>query len=188
MTPDLYPVFLKLEGRRVLLVGAGPVAAAKLWPLLASGARVTVVAPDVRPEIAASQAEVLEREFAPEDLDGAWLAVAAATPEVNRRVAEAAAERRVFVNAVDDRENASAYLGGVSRRGGVTIAVSTEGRAPALAGLVREAIDALVPDEIDQWVAEARRVREADRAAGVPFTARRPRLLEALNRLYTAQT
>lgn len=188
MKPELFPVFLKLEGRRVVLVGAGPVAAAKLRPLLASGARVTVVAPDVLPEIAASAVDVVAREFAPEDLDGAWLVVAAATPEVNRRVAEAAAERRVFVNAVDDRANASAYLGGVSRRGGVTIAVSTEGRAPALAGLVREAIDALVPDEIDRWVTEARRVREADRAAGVPFSERRPRLLAALNRLYAAQT
>ena len=103
---------------------------------------------------------------------------------VNRRVAAAAEERRIFVNAVDDAERASAYMGGVFRRGGVTIAVSTEGRAPALAGLLREGLEAAVPEDVEAWVDVARRLRQEQRATGVPMADRRPRLLRALNRLY----
>ena len=184
MTAELLPVFLKLAGRKVVLVGAGRVAAAKLPALLAAGADVTVVAPDPRAEIVAAPVAVARRPFAPSDLDGAWLAVAAATPEVNRQVAAAAGARRIFVNAVDDPASASAYTGGVFRRGGVTIAVSTEGRAPALAGLLREGLEAVVPDEIETWVRAAEWLKERQRAEGVPIGERRPRLLEALNALY----
>jgi uroporphyrin-III C-methyltransferase/precorrin-2 dehydrogenase/sirohydrochlorin ferrochelatase len=184
VSAPLFPLFLKLAGRRVVVVGAGPVAAAKLAPLRAAGADVLVVAPQVRPEIEASGVAIRRRAFEPSDLDGAWLVVAAAPPEVNRAVGAAADERRVFVNAVDDVAHATAYTGGVLRRGGFTIAVATEGRAPALAGLVREGLEALVPDEIESWVAEAGRLRERQRAAGVPFDRRRPQLLEALNGLY----
>ena len=180
----LFPVFLKLRGRRVLLVGGGPVARGKLAGLLEAGARVTVVAPEVRPEIEAADVTVLPRAFTPADLEGAWLVVAAAPPEVNRAVAAAAEERGVFVNAVDDPAPASAYTGGVFRRGGITVAVSTEGRAPALAGLLREALEAVIPDEVASWVEEAQRLRERQKAEGVPMGRRRPLLLEALNRLY----
>src|SRR5882724_1250478 len=102
----LLPLFLNLAGRRVLLVGGGPVAASKLRQLLASAADVHVVSPAVVEDIeragASSAVTISLRPFVPEDLDGVWLAVAAATPEVNRQVAEAAELRRVFVNAVDD--------------------------------------------------------------------------------------
>ena len=84
---------------------------------------------------------LLQRPFQESDLDGAWWVVAAAPPEINRQVGVAAEARRLFVNAVDDPHNATAYLGGVVRRDDVTIAISTGGRAPALAGLLREALD-----------------------------------------------
>ncbi len=184
MSEPLFPLFLKLAGRRVLVVGAGRVAAGKLGALLASGAQVAVVAPEVRPEFEAAEVEIWRRPFEPWDLDGAWLVVAAAPPEVNRAVVAAASAQRVFVNAVDDVSTATAYTGGVLRRGGLTIAVATEGRAPALAGLVREGLEAVLPDEIESWVDEARVLRERQRLAGVPFQKRRPLLLEALNRLY----
>jgi uroporphyrin-III C-methyltransferase/precorrin-2 dehydrogenase/sirohydrochlorin ferrochelatase len=180
----LFPAFLKLEGRPVLVVGAGPVAASKLDGLLAAGARVTVVAPDVRPEIDRAPVRVLKRSFVPSDLEGVFLVIAAATPAVNREVRTAADARAVFVNAVDDVENASLYLGGVLRRGGVTIAVSTDGRAPALAGLLREALEAVIPEELEAWVEEASRVRARQKTERIPMAARRPLLLEALNRLY----
>ena len=183
----LFPVFLKLRGRRVLLVGGGPVARGKLAGLLEAGARVTVVAPEVRPEIEAADVTVVPRAFTPADLEGAWLVVAAAPPEVNRAVAAAAEDRGVFVNAVDDPGPASAYTGGVFRRGGITIAVSTEGRAPALAGLLREALEAVIPEEVASWVEEAQRLRQRQKADGVPMGRRRPLLLEALNRLYAAR-
>ncbi|MDE2904898.1 MAG: bifunctional precorrin-2 dehydrogenase/sirohydrochlorin ferrochelatase [Acidobacteriota bacterium] len=184
----LYPAFLKLDGRRVVVVGAGPVAASKLRGLLDAGADVTVVAPAWVAEAEAEAANVtqVEREFRPSDLDGAWLVVAAATPAVNREVALAAEARRVFVNAVDDPPNASLYLGGVVRRAGVTFAISTDGRAPALAGLLREGIDAVLPvEELDRWLPEAVRMRERWRDGQVPMEARRPELLEALVRLYS---
>lgn len=184
---SLFPVFLKLEGRAVVLVGGGAVARVKLSELIRAGARVTVVAPEVRPEISSSGVTVVQREFVSSDLDDAWFVVAAAPPEVNRRVAAAAAERRVFVNAVDDAERASAYTGGVFRRGGVTIAVSTEGRAPALAGLLREGLEAVVPEDVEAWIATARQLRQQQRTAGVPMGDRRPLLLGALNRLYDAR-
>ena len=181
----LYPAFLKLVGRRVVVVGAGPVAASKLRGLLEAGADVTVVAPAWVEEAAAATVTRIEREFRPSDLDGAWLVVAAATPAVNREVAHAAETRCVFVNAVDDPPNASLYLGGVVRRAGVTFAVSTDGRAPALAGLLREGLDAVLPaEELERWLSEATRLRERWRAEQVPMEARRPDLLAALVRLY----
>ncbi len=182
----LYPAFLKLRGRRVVVVGAGPVAASKLRGLLDAGAEVTVVAPKWVDEVAAAGVTRIEREFRPSDLDGAWLVVAAATPSVNREVAEAAEARCVFVNAVDDPPNASLYLGGVVRRAGVTFAVSTDGLAPALAGLLREGLDAVLPtEELERWLSEAARMRRRWRAEQVPMEARRPELLDALVKLYT---
>jgi len=185
----LFPAFLKLQGRRVVVVGGGPVAASKLGALQAAGARVVVVAPDVCDAIRAAGIEVIQRAFEPTDLDGAWFVVAAAPPDVNRSVADEAERRQVFVNAVDDPSNATVYLGGVVRRPGVTLAISTDGAAPALAGLLREAIDHMLPDDLtlSQWNACAREIRESWRARGVPMAARRPQLLEALNALYESR-
>jgi siroheme synthase-like protein len=183
----LFPVFLKLAGREVLIVGAGPVATSKLAALLEAGARVRVVAPDMTDEIANAGLELHRRPFQDDDVDGAWLVVAAATPEVNLAVARAAESRCVFVNAVDDPLPASAYLGGVVRRAGVTVAISTDGHAPAIAGLLREGLDAMLPEDLDRWMSEARDLRQRWKAAQVPMEARRPQLLEALNRLYEAR-
>jgi len=180
----LFPVFLKLSGRRVLVVGAGPVAASKVQSLLDTGAQVTVVAPEVRAEIDRPGITVHRRAFQPGDVDGAWLVLAAATPEVNREVRAAADERGVFVNAIDHPDTCSAYAGGVLTRGGVTVAVSSNGEAPALAGLLREALEAVLPDDLERWLAEARVQRTRWRAEGVPMPRRRPLLLEALNQLY----
>jgi uroporphyrin-III C-methyltransferase/precorrin-2 dehydrogenase/sirohydrochlorin ferrochelatase len=180
----LYPVFLKLRGRRVVVVGGGPVAAAKAEALLASGAVVTVVAPEVGPEVDRLGAPVLRRAFVPGDLDGAWFAVAAATPEVNRAVGAAAEARQVFVVAVDDPAHCTAYAGAVLSRDGVVVAVSTDGQAPALAGLLREGLDALLPEDLGTWLEVARRQRVRWKAEAVPIAERRPLLLEALNRVY----
>jgi siroheme synthase-like protein len=182
--PALFPVFLKLAGRRVVVVGGGPVAESKLGSLVAAGARVTVVAPEVVPGIGRFPVVVERRRFQPGDLDGAWYVVAAAPAEVNREVSRAAEDRAVFVNAVDDMAHATAYLGGIVRRSDVAIAISTNGRAPALAGLIREALDALLPDDLDDWLVAADQARREWKASGVPMAARRPRLLDALNGLY----
>lgn len=181
---SLLPLFVNVTGRRVLLVGAGPVAAGKLAQLRAAGADVSVVAPDVHPDIERADVRLERRAFQPSDLEGVWLVVAAAPPPVNREVADAAEGRRVFVNAVDDPANASAFLSGVIRRDGVTLAISTEGAAPGLTALLREALDSLLPRDLGAWVREATRLRGAWRLERVPMTERKPLLLEALNRLY----
>ena len=182
----LFPTFLKLDGRRVLIVGGGPVAASKVAALQRSGAELRVVAPDVCEAIDAAVPNIARRPFVPEDLDDVWFVVAAGPPDVNRSVAIEAERRRVFVNAVDDPANASAYLGGVVERGGATIAISTDGAAPALAGLLRQALDAVLPasDEMNAWLARAREMRRSWRAHGTPMASRRPQLLDALNALY----
>ncbi|MGN6104006.1 MAG: precorrin-2 dehydrogenase/sirohydrochlorin ferrochelatase family protein [Kofleriaceae bacterium] len=180
----LYPVFLKLTDLPVVIVGGGAVAASKLAGVLAAGARVTVIAPRIDPAIQARVATVIERAFEPADLDGARWVIAAATPEVNRQVAEAAAARGLFVNAVDDPRAATAYLGGVVRRGDIELAISTGGLAPALTGLLREALDALLPAELDRWLETAVHERARWRRDRVPIAERRPALLRALDRLY----
>jgi uroporphyrin-III C-methyltransferase / precorrin-2 dehydrogenase / sirohydrochlorin ferrochelatase len=181
---ELLPLFVTLAGRRVVLVGGGAVAAAKLRQLQAVEADVLVVAPDVHEDIVRSGVAIAQRPFVPADLDGAWLVVAAATPEVNRAVALAAEARQLFVNAVDDPPNASAFLSGVVRRADVTLAISTSGDAPALTALVREALDAVLPQDLEKWMAVAREERAKWRQDAVPMGERRPLLLDALNRIY----
>jgi uroporphyrin-III C-methyltransferase/precorrin-2 dehydrogenase/sirohydrochlorin ferrochelatase len=183
----LLPLFVKLGGRDVLVVGGGAMASVRVRQLAEAGARVTVVAPEVRDDAAGAAAVVLRRRFRPDDLDGAWLAVAAATPEVNREVARAAEARRVLVNAVDDPEAATAYTGGVIRRGEATVAISTGGRAPALAGLLREAIDAVLPRDLDRWVGVAAAARPGWKRDRIPLATRRPLLLRALEALYASE-
>jgi siroheme synthase-like protein len=171
-TMRTYPIALKLEGLRVLVVGAGEIVDAKVEALRDAGALVTI-----RPG-----------PFHPEDLDGCWLAIAAADPEVNRRVASEARARRVFVVALDEPALSTAYGVAVLRRGGVTLGVSTDGEAPALAALVREALEHLLPAEMDSWMAAARSVRREWKEKKVPFGARRPLLLRALNDLYAKRS
>jgi uroporphyrin-III C-methyltransferase / precorrin-2 dehydrogenase / sirohydrochlorin ferrochelatase len=181
-------VFLKLSGRRVVVVGGGPVAAGKLRALVDAGARVVVVAPEVVSDIeraaASNEVGVIRRTFESGDLADTFYVVAAAPPEVNRAVAREAANRGLFVNAVDDMENASAYAGAIVQRAGVTIALSTDGEAPALAGLLREALEVLLPDDLDQWMSSAQEARRQWLAERVPMAERRPLLLQALNALY----
>ena len=96
----------------------------------------------------------------------------------------AAHARCLFVNAVDDMESASAYLGAVVRRAGVTLAMSTDGEAPALVGLMREALEEVLPEDLEAWMACAKEARRDWLARRVPMADRRPLLLEALVALY----
>jgi uroporphyrin-III C-methyltransferase/precorrin-2 dehydrogenase/sirohydrochlorin ferrochelatase len=184
----LFPAFLKLAGRKVLVVGGGPVAAAKVAALRPTGARLVVVAPEISDAVREAGVELRRRRFRTSDLAGAWFVVTAAPKDVNRRVARAAEKRRIFVNAVDDPSQATAYLGGVLRRSDVTVAISTAGRAPALAGLLREGFDALLPADLDAWFERADALKAEWRSTGVPMDARRPALVDALVALYAGRT
>ena len=162
-------------------------AAAKLEGLLAAGAHVTVVAPYVSPACERPGVTLHQRAFEPADLDGVWWVVAAAPAEVNRQVQAVAESRQLFVNAVDDPAHATAYLGSIVRRDDVTVAISTGGRAPALAALLREALEAWLPRDLDRWMAAADEARRQWKEGGVPMEHRRPLLLETLNRLYESK-
>ena len=137
----LFPIFVKLEGRPVLLVGAGPVGESKVGGLLSAGASVTVVAPNATPAIVklAEEEKVRwhRREFRPGDLAGAVLVVAAVPRDVAKAVYEEAQRRHVLCNSVDDIENCDFYYPAVVNRGDLQIAISTSGHSPALAQRLR---------------------------------------------------
>lgn len=179
-----YPLFLDLRGRKVLVVGGGPVAFEKASELSAHGAELCVVSPELRPGLAELAAEVRQREFEPSDVDDAFFAIAAAPPPVNREVRRAAEARARFVVAVDDVESCTAYGAARLVRGGISVAISSDGRAPALVALLRRAIEAVLPDELEAWTAIAEAKRSEWKAQGVPFLERRPLLLRALGELY----
>ncbi len=182
--PGAFPLFLRLAGRRVLVVGGGAVALEKAEALHAAGARVRVVAPGIQPDFARVADAMEARPFAEGDLEDAWLVIAAATPDVNRDVKRAADRLRVFVVAVDDVDNCSAIGAAQLRRGGLTLAISSDGRAPALVALLRRALEQVIPEEVHSWVALAEESRVAWKAGHVPIGERRPLLLRALNALY----
>jgi siroheme synthase-like protein len=167
---NLLPIFLRLEGRPVLVVGAGTVALAKIESLRAAGAAITVVAPKTIPrirELAHQDALVWrQRVFEPTDLDGSFLVIAATNAsEVNRTVFEEARLRNIPCNAVDDPPNCDFYFGSVVSRGDLQVAISTAGESPALAQRLRQEIDAQLPQDLGPWLAELgelrREVREA---------------------------
>jgi siroheme synthase-like protein len=135
------------------------------------------------PELEGMHVRQVYRGFRAADLDGVWWVVAAATPSVNRSVRRAADRRRVFVNAVDDTANATAYLGAVLRRGAVVVAVSTGGTSPALAAVLRDLLDALLPAEATGWADLASAERARWKAEKVPLGLRRSTLLALLTRL-----
>ncbi|MDP9036081.1 MAG: bifunctional precorrin-2 dehydrogenase/sirohydrochlorin ferrochelatase [Myxococcota bacterium] len=172
---SLYPLFLRLAGRTVLVVGAGPVAERKIAALLASRARVRVVAPHATKTIRllAEHGRIAwdERKFNESDVDGVWLALAATSDsEAQRRVADACEARQTFLVAVDDPPNASAYSGAVVKRPPFLIAISSSGEAPALARLLREILEQVIPGET--WVEHARRLRAKWRADDSPMADR----------------
>jgi uroporphyrin-III C-methyltransferase/precorrin-2 dehydrogenase/sirohydrochlorin ferrochelatase len=186
----LWPVNLALAGRPVLLVGGGAIATQKARGLVEARASVRVVAPTIAVELQTLAESIAARPFdAHRDLDGVHFVVAAAPPTVNAAVTAAAHARGLFVLAVDHPSVGSAQSPAVLRRAGLTLAISTEGAAPALAGLLREALEALLPDdaEADRWVELARRAREGWKQAALPHAQRRPLLVQALQELYAIE-
>jgi len=154
---NLFPIFLKLTGRDVVVVGGGAIAESKLQGLLQAGAHLRLVAPKVLPGIAQIIAErrISWREgtFAPADLDGAFLVVAATdSQEVNASVFRAAEERGVLCNAVDDPQHCHFYYPAVVRRGKLQIAISTAGLSPALAQRLRKQLEGEFGPEYAPWL------------------------------------
>ena len=167
---SLFPIFLKLAGRRRLVVGAGVVAESKIASLLEADAVVTVVAPEALPSVAelaaAGEVKWERREFVDSDLDGLFLAVAGTNaPQVNRAVFEGAHRRNMLCNAVDDPPYCDFYFPSVVRRGELQIAISTAGESPALAQRLRREINEQLPRDTGEWMQELGRLRREVMAA-----------------------
>ena len=153
----LFPIFLKLAGRRCLIVGAGNIAESKISSLLHAQAELTVVAPEALDSISrqaqAGRFRWEQRTFSPEDLDGIFLVVTAtSSPEVNRQVFTLASERGILCNAVDDPPNCDFYFPSVVERGSLQIAISTAGESPALAQRLRKEIDSQLAPDTGIWL------------------------------------
>jgi siroheme synthase-like protein len=179
MSGVLYPLFLRLEGKVVLVVGGGEVAARKATDLADAGARVHVVAPEVNAELTSdARITTTQRPFEEADVNGAWLVIAATDqPEVQARACGAADRARVFSIAVDDPMNGNAISASVLRRGSLTVAIGTAGEAPALARLLREILEQSLPEE--DWIEAARALRARWRDEKTPMRSRFAELVRA---------
>jgi len=183
----MFPVFLKLEGRRCLVVGAGAVAAEKIRGLLDAGASVEVVAPQAVFEVRewASEGAITwnPRSFEPRDLDQVAMVVAATSSgELNARILREARLRNVLCNAVDDPENCDFYYPAVVKRGDLQIAISTGGRSPALAQRLRRELEEQFGPEYEPWVAELGEAREQLTATLSDREARKKQLHQLASR------
>ncbi|MGA8629727.1 MAG: bifunctional precorrin-2 dehydrogenase/sirohydrochlorin ferrochelatase, partial [Terracidiphilus sp.] len=161
---SLLPIFLKLEGRPCLLVGAGNVALEKIGSLLKTGLKLRVVAPEARAEIrklaAEGRLEWVERAFEPSDLDGNFLVIAATdVQDVNALVYREAVARNIPCNSVDDIPNCDFFFGSVVSRGDLQIAISTAGESPAVAQRLRREIDEQLPADLGKWLAKLGELR-----------------------------
>ena len=180
----LFPIFLKLTGRPCIVIGAGHLAESKIESLLAANAAVTVIAPHATERIAAiAEADDLTlhlREYATGDLAGQFLVVAATNvPAVNRAVFAEAESSGILINAVDDPPFCDFYFPSVVRRGDLQIAISTAGHSPALAQRLRKEINALLPLDTGDWLAELGNLRREVLQMG-PLNEARTQLLHQL--------
>jgi siroheme synthase-like protein len=184
MAPFYYPAFLDLRQRRCVVVGGGAMAAGKARELATAGARVTVVAERPGEEVTAmaraGEVRLRRRSYRAGDLAGAFLAIAAGDDPAEREAVWAEAERRGLpLNSVDDPPHCSFIAGAVVRRGALAVAISTAGRAPALAVRLRQWLDGELGAEHARFLDLAAAVRAA-LAASQPDPQRRRELWYAL--------
>jgi uroporphyrin-III C-methyltransferase / precorrin-2 dehydrogenase / sirohydrochlorin ferrochelatase len=170
---SLFPIFAKLQGRLVVVVGGGNIAAGKIPGLLQAQARVRVIAPQINSQVSAwvdaGEIEWLQKEFAPSDLQNAALVIAATSiPTVNAAVFQSAEAAGVFCNAVDDIANCHFYYGSIVQRGELQIAISTNGKSPALAQRLRKELEKQYPAEYAAWLDSLGDAREKLRAGSDP--------------------
>ena len=168
-----YPAFLRLDGKRVLLVGGGAVAARKARALARCGARVTLVAPRVGAAARRAADRVVERSFRARDLDGAALAVCATDDEaLNARVSRLCRRRGVWANVVDRPALCDFIVPAVVRRGPLSIAVSTGGASPFMARRLRRRLESFLTPEDARLTAALGKLRPRLLEIAVPLRRR----------------
>ena len=159
---DGFPIVVRVADRPVLVVGGGTIALRKAHGLAAAGARLTVVSPEFVDGFAElANTTLVRRRYESTDVDGVFLVVAATNDRaVQQQIFDDGERRHVLVNAVDDPDRCSYILPAIERRGPVIVAVSTQGRSPALAGQLRDLLAAALPIDLDAIVAEVSRRRD----------------------------
>jgi precorrin-2 dehydrogenase len=171
---SLFPMFVKLQGRTVVVVGAGVIAEGKIPSLLAAEAHVRVISPEATNQIVRwareGKLELLPRRFLPGDLRAASLVIAATSaPGVNNAVFREAEALGIFCNAVDDIENCHFYYGAVVQRGDLQLAISTNGKSPALAQRIRKELEQAYGEEYAVWLEKLGNARNVLRAKAPGF-------------------
>jgi precorrin-2 dehydrogenase/sirohydrochlorin ferrochelatase len=174
----LFPMFVKLEGRRCVVVGAGQIAEAKVTSLLEAGAKVTVIAPRATAALSrlhrAGAIQWYSREFESRDLEGAFLAIAAtADDSVNESVYRECDRRGILCNAVDQPPRCHFYFPSVVQRGDLQIAISTSGQSPSLAQRLRRELEEQFGPEYGDFVRWLGEIRQSLMAQKFSFEHRR---------------
>ena len=177
----LFPAFLKLENRLVIVIGGGSIAMQKIPSLLEAGARVRVISPKLHPHLAEyvrrREIDWHPKPFSPDDLEGAFLVIAATSiRELNASVFAEAERRNILCNSVDDIDHCHFYYGSVLQRGDLQIAISTNGKSPALAQRLRLELEQQFGPEYAawlEWLGAAREVLRAQSSGADAETAKR---------------
>lgn len=186
MKNTLFPIFLKTETARFLIVGGGKVGLEKTLTLLKQNpdVAITLVSPELHPELSAVVArnvnvEAIVREFEPQDLSLAdFVIIATANTELNKGIREQAKAKGLLVNAADQPALCDFYLGSIVNKGSLKIAFSTNGKSPVLARRLREYFEQVIPDEVDTSIEQLNALRNAHSG---DFSAK----LKMLNRITT---
>jgi precorrin-2 dehydrogenase/sirohydrochlorin ferrochelatase len=151
---DLFPIFLKLHDRRVLVVGGGSVAAGRIRQLVKTEARVTVIAPRVNGDLSrlakAGRIELRRRKLRRADLDADWFVILGATNDstAQEMLVQHSRRRRMLCNVADDRLRSNFFVPALVRRGSLTLAIGTGGRSPYLAGKLRRYLEDALPENL----------------------------------------
>ena len=177
----LFPAFLKLENRLVIVIGGGSIASQKIPSLLQAGARARVISPELHPHLAEyvrrREIDWHPKPFSPDDLEGAFLVIAATSiRELNASVFAEAERRNILCNSVDDIDHCHFYYGSVLQRGDLQIAISPNGKSPAFAQRLRLELEQQFGPEYAawlEWLGAAREVLRAQSSGADAETAKR---------------
>ena len=151
-----FPFFIDLEGREGLVIGGGSVALRKVEKLRPYGAKLTVIAPKILPELKKTEEiSCMEIPFTPAALEGKMFVIAASDdPEANHEAALLCRERGILVNVVDDKEECSFLFPALVKRGELSVGISTGGASPSAAVYVKERIGELLPEDFGEILEE----------------------------------
>jgi len=168
-----YPAFLKIEGKKCVVIGGGKVAERKILSLLEANAIVVLVSPDATSVLVklAEEGKItwIRDTFKPDYLEGAWLVFACTNQrDVQRDVFQACEERNIFCNVVDHPDVSSFIVPSVIKRGALTLAISTSGASPAVSRRLRERLERLFGEEYALYLELMRRIRETILSKGLP--------------------